>query len=57
MRKRSFAFNCQLHLVGGIAKHIADQEKGGIYWPLDPRLTIHVDAENGPSQIEDPQKY
>ena len=41
-RKQSFGFNCQMHLVGGIAKHIGGKPKGNIYWPADPLLTIHV---------------
>ena len=54
-RKRSFAFNCQLHLVGGIAKHIADQDKGSIYWPLDPRLTIHVTPKTDLAKLKIPK--
>jgi len=41
-QKRNFEFNCQLHLVGGIAKHTAGKAKGSIYLPLEPQLTIHV---------------
>ena len=41
-KSQSFQFNCQLHLVGGVAKHIAGKDKGEIFWPLKPQLTIHV---------------
>ena len=41
-QSQSFGFNCQLHLVGGIAKHMAGKAKGSSYWPVDPQLTIHV---------------
>ena len=54
-KKRSFAFNCKLHLVGGIAKHIADQDKGSIYWPLDPRLTIHVTPKTDLTKLNIPK--
>ena len=41
-KKQSFQYNCQLHLVGGIAKMMAAKPKGDIYWPPHPRLTIYV---------------
>ena len=39
---KSFEFNCSMHLVGGIAKHIGSKPKGSVFWPLDPQLTIYV---------------
>ena len=41
-QKKSFDFNCQLQLVGGVAKLTAGKAKGSLYWPLEPQLTIHV---------------
>ena len=53
-QKQNFAFNCSLHLVGGIAKHIAGKNKGNIFWPLDPELTIRVTAENDLTKLKIP---
>lgn len=54
-RKRSFKFNCQLHLVRGAAKYIAGKPKGSIYWPLDPRLTIHVTPKTDLTKLKIPK--
>ncbi|MFK7767683.1 MAG: hypothetical protein AB8B55_10720 [Mariniblastus sp.] len=53
-QSKSFAFNSQLHLVGGIAKSISDKPKGNIYWPTQPQLTIHVVPDLDLKAIEIP---
>ena len=42
-KSKSFPFNCQMQLVGGIAKATMTMKtKGDVFWPNAPRLTIHV---------------
>ena len=42
---KSFSYNCSMHLVGGIAKHVAKKDKGTIFWPAHPQLTIRIDKD------------
>ncbi len=44
-QNRKFSFNCEMHLVGGIAKHQTELDKGGLFWPLHPRITIRLDDQ------------
>ena len=53
---RKFDFNCEMHLVGGIARHIAGKDKGHIYWPLHPRLTIRVGPDLDLAALKIPAK-
>lgn len=52
--KQSFEFNVSMHLVGGIAKHMAGRPKGNLYWPLEPQLTIYVTPETDLSELQIP---
>lgn len=54
-QKRNFEFNCQLHLVGGIAKHMAGKAIGNIYLPLEPQLTIHVTPKTDLDKLTIPE--
>jgi len=53
-QKQNFPFNCSLHLVGGIAKTIAAKNKGSVFWPIDPQLTIRVTPENDLTKLKIP---
>ncbi|MEQ1902568.1 MAG: HEAT repeat domain-containing protein [Pirellulaceae bacterium] len=44
-RDQKFSFNCEMHLVGGIAKHQSGLDKGNLFWPSHPRLTIRIDDQ------------
>lgn len=42
---RNFGFNCEMHLVGGIARLQTELDKGNLFWPVHPRLTIRLDDQ------------
>jgi len=44
-QSQSFAFNCRMHLVGGIASRMTQLNKGDNYWPADPQLTVYASDE------------
>ena len=39
---QTFVFNWQLHLLGGIAKHMSTRDQGSNVWNPDPELIIYV---------------
>jgi len=55
MRDRSFAFNWNLHLLGGIAKHMSTLEFGSNIWDPNPYLQVYVGESIKLDRIEIPE--
>lgn len=55
-QSQSFEFNCSMHLVGGIAQHVAGKPKGAVFWPVEPQLTIYVTPELDLAKLKIPQE-
>ena len=53
-RDRTFEFNWQLHLLGGIAKHMATRDQGSLVWDPAPELTVYVGGAIELDQLEVP---
>lgn len=47
--------NWELHLMGGISKHVLTLDKGEEVWNKDPRLTIYVGGDIDLSKLEVPK--
>jgi hypothetical protein len=43
--KKTVKFNWNLHLTGGIAKHLTTLDKGDRVWSQNPVLTVYVDKD------------
>ena len=53
--EQKFVFNWQLHLLGGIAKHMSTRDQGSNVWDPNPELTIYVGGDIVLNMIEIPQ--
>ncbi len=53
--EKKFVFNWQLHLLGGIAKHMSTRDQGSNVWDPNPEFTIHVGGDIVLDMIEIPE--
>jgi hypothetical protein len=54
-RKQQISFDWNLHLVGGIARHLTTLEQGSKVWSTHPVLTIYVSKAIDLAKVEIPE--
>ena len=52
--RKEIPFNWELHIHGGISKHLLTLDKGDEVWNKDPRLTIYVGGDIDLAKLEIP---
>jgi len=53
--RKEIPYNWELHIHGGISKHLLTLDKGDEVWNKDPRLTIYVGGEIDLAKLEIPK--
>ena len=53
--EQKFVFNWQLHLLGGIAKHMSTRDQGSNVWDPNPEFIIYVGGDIVLDKIEIPE--
>jgi len=53
--EQKFVFNWQLHLLGGIAKHMSTRDQGSNVWDPNPEFIIYVGGDIVLDRIEIPE--
>jgi hypothetical protein len=53
--RKEIPYDWELHVHGGISKHLLTLDKGDVVWNKDPRLTIYIGGDVDLSKLEIPK--